>query len=661
MELSDLKGIGPKRLALFAELDIHTPEDLLRFYPREYLDYTHSREIRTLSEGERATVKVTALGDPTVFYNKGKYIVSLRVSDGTGKATLRWMNQPYRMNQFHTGETFFANGIVSEKRGTVLYNPQINRTNGGIVPIYASVKGLNQSLIRESVSAVLEQTALYELLPDEWLKRYELMDYRAAVKEAHQPTSLERLNAAKRRLSFEEAFLYFTAIRALKADRKRRNGFAFQTENALADFLRSTPFVPTDAQLRVMREIEADMRSDAPMNRLIQGDVGSGKTLIAEFALSVAVKNGKQGVLLAPTELLAEQHQRTLQRRFPDVCLFVGNLKAKDKRALLERIQSGDASVIIGTHALLSENVLFRDLGLVVTDEQHRFGVVQRAKIEAKGTRPDVLVMSATPIPRTLALLIYADLDLSVIDALPPGRKPIKTYFVPHNRRTDLYRHLAEHAKNGERAYVVCPLIEPTEGFEGLSIEEMETELRAMLPDASIGILHGQMPETQKHAVMQAFRDGDVSILLSTTVVEVGVDVPQATAMVIEGADHFGLATLHQLRGRVGRGDVQSNCYLLCKNPSEHARERIEAMLSSSNGFEIAQRDYEIRGSGDLFGVRQSGDGEMNGILSGCTAEIIETASAAANEVFNLPTVQYNVLLKEAVDRYRFLSNISHN
>ena len=336
-------------------------------------------------------------------------------------------------------------------------------------------------------------------------------------------------------------------------------------------------------------------------------------------------------------------------------------MRSADRAKALRSIASGEADLVIGTHALFSDTVRFKDLGLVVTDEQHRFGVMQRAKIESKGIRPDVLVMSATPIPRTLALLIYADLDLSVIDEFPKGRKPVQTHFVPHTRRDDLYRHLFENTKNGERAYVVCPLIEPTEGFEGLSLTELEQELKQKIPDCPIGILHGQMKEDEKRRTMDAFRDGSISILLSTTVVEVGVDVPQATSMVIEGADHFGLATLHQLRGRVGRGTLASHCYLLCEKASDAAKQRILAMLESNDGFSIAQKDLEMRGMGDLFGIRQSGSGELYDILSGCTVEILELASEAAREVKSMPDVVHNALLEEAERRYRLFDQIAHN
>lgn len=660
MELREIKGIGPKRLELFAALHIVTTEDLLRFYPKEYLDYTQISEIRNLHEGDRATVRVRVVSDPSVFYYKGKEIVSVRVSDGTGRLTLRWLNQPYRLNQFHIGDTFFAYGTVNQKRGTVLYNPQINRAGGGIVPVYATVKGLTQTVIRDALGVIIKDAAPSDLLPENWREQFRLIGLHDALREIHFPTSAESLQAARRRLSFEDAFLYFTAVGSVKSDRKRRNGFAFQrpVPGAFADTL---PFMLTEAQQNVMREIKTDMCSDVPMNRLIQGDVGSGKTVVAEYALYIAAQNGKQGVLLAPTELLAEQHFNTLRKRFPDAVLYTGSMKKTQKDAALAGIESGDASVIIGTHALLSDRVRFSDLGLVVTDEQHRFGVMQRAKIESKGIRPDVLVMSATPIPRTLALLIYADLDLSVIDALPPGRKPVTTHFVPASKRRDLYRHISACAGKGERAFVVCPLIEPTEGFEGLSLRELYADICAMMPNVRVGTLHGQMQEAEKDAAMHAFRTGETPVLVSTTVVEVGVDVPEATSMVIEGADHFGLATLHQLRGRVGRGNLESHCYLLANKLNDHAKQRIETLIGTSDGFLIAQKDFEMRGSGDLFGVRQSGEAELNGFLSGCTVETIRDASEAAKEVLAVPSLRNNALIEEARRRFRLLDGIAHN
>ena len=661
MQLSDIKGVGPKRIELFRQLHIETPEDLLRFYPKEYLDDTHCSSIAELHNGEKATVYVRVLNDPTIFYHNRKYIVSVSVSDGSKKATLRWMNQPYRMQQIHAGEMLYATGIVNQKRGTVFYNPQISKEKRGIVPVYPSVKGLPQAVIREAVEAVLNTVRIPELLPQEWLDRYDLIGSNEAVRYAHFPKTSEEIRSAKRRLSFEDAFLYFTVMMAQKDDHYRRNGNALSVNGSSEAFLKRIPYQPTSSQLRVMREVENDLRSPACMNRLIQGDVGSGKTLVALYALWIAAQNHKQCVMLAPTEILAQQHFRKLRSFFANACLYTGSLRKNERTAAVQTIESGEADLIVGTHALLSDNVRFRDLGLVVTDEQHRFGVMQRAKIEAKGIRPDVLVMSATPIPRTLALLIYADLDLSIIDEMPQGRKPVKTHFVPQEKRDALYHHLEQNARSGERSYVICPLIEPSEGYEGLSLTELETELRTELPDTSIGILYGQMKDAQKQQTMDAFRRGDISILLSTTVVEVGVDVPEATSIVIEGADHFGLATLHQLRGRVGRGEMQSHCYLLSRRMTDASKSRIQAMLDSNDGFEIAQRDLEMRGMGDLFGVRQSGNGEIGDMLSNCTVEILELASEAAREVGELPDVMHNALFSEAMKRYCMLTQIAHN
>ena len=661
MKLSDIKGVGPKRIELFRQLHIETLSDLLRFYPKEYLDYTTVTQIRDAVENQPVSLRVTVLSDPTVFYYRGKSTVSVRIADASGKATIKWINQPYRAQQIHAGETLYVNGKANRKRGVVFFNPQIGREDPGIIPVYPTVKGLTQKIIRDTVAAALSVCAIPETLPLEWPERFGLTPAAEAIRTIHQPTRITDLALAKKRLSFEEALLYFLNVASAKADHRLHNGFAFSTAGSLESFLRELLFAPTDAQLRVMREVESDLCSSIPMNRLVQGDVGSGKTLIAQYALSVAVRNHKQGVLLAPTSILAEQHYATLRRMFPNACLYTGSLNRQEREQALSEIRSGKAEVIVGTHALFSDPVRFCDLGLVVTDEQHRFGVMQRGKMEAKGIRPDVLVMSATPIPRTLALLLYSDLDLSVIDELPHGRKPIKTYFVPQNRREAMYRHLAEQTQQGERSYIVCPLIEATEGYEGLSVEEISAELSKLLPEVRFAVLHGQMHDDEKRRIMEDFRAGNVTMLISTTVIEVGVDVPEATAMVIEGCDHFGLATLHQLRGRVGRGDRQSYCYLLCDHPSAAARERIETMVLTNDGFAIAQKDLMMRGMGDLFGVRQSGEGELSDSVLQCPTEVLELAKEACDEVMRTPNALYNDLIREAQARYRFTGQIAHN
>lgn len=662
MELSDIKGLGPKRIELLSQLHIHSCDDLVQFFPHEYLNYTQTSPISSVADGQVATLRVKIVSEPTIFYAKGKYIVSARAEDDTGRITLRWMNQPYRQKQVVCGTTYFAHGRISKKRGTVLYNPHLEQQSLGIVPVYSLPKGLTQACVRSAIGAVLERMKPFDRLPLELTERYDLLPYAEAIHEIHFPTETDRLMRAKYRLQFEQTLLYFTAVYLFRQETKLQNGYAFRTEGILDRFCAKLPFTPTDAQLRVMREVEADLASRVPMNRLIQGDVGSGKTIIAEYALAVAAACGKQGVLLVPTEILAEQHYRSLQAMFNGtVCLYTGSLSKKERAEALTRIQSKEALVTVGTHALLTDSVCFSDLGLVVTDEQHRFGVEQRAKMEAKGIRPDVLVMSATPIPRTLALMLYADLSLSVVNELPKGRKPVQTMYVPKTRREAMYRYIAERMQKDERAFVVCPLIDETEGFEGLSATELYAELKKLLPTCPIGLLHGRMRDEEKSAAMEAFRSGAVRILVSTTVIEVGVDVPNATYMIVEGADHFGLATLHQLRGRVGRSDLPSFCYLLSEHATENARERIQTMIQSNDGFYLAQKDMEMRGYGDLFGVRQSGEGEIASFLRNCTVELLETCAAAANEILQTPSVVNNELLAYALERYGAATRIARN
>lgn len=663
MELQQIKGFGPKRIELLKQLHIETCEDLIGYYPSEYRNDAAPCAIADAPDGENVTLCVRVVSDGKIFFNKGKTIVSQRAVDDSGAIVIRWMNQPYRVNQYGIGTVLYLFGKVTHKRGTYIYNPRIEQQPHGIVPIYDLPKGLTQSGFRQAVEQALNASRPNETLPEELLDKYNLMPRGDALREIHFPSGTETLYRARYRIQFEVAFQYFLAVASFRERANVRNGFSYATDGVLERFLSLLPYTPTGAQLRVLGEVEADMRSGTPMNRLVQGDVGSGKTMIAAYAMLVAERAGRQSVFLVPTEILAEQHFQKLNALFPGrVALYTGNLSEREKRTLQEKIAYGGVRIIVGTHALLTDRVEFFDLGLVVTDEQHRFGVSQRAKIEAKGIRPDVLVMSATPIPRTLALLLYSDLSLSVIDELPKGRTPIKTHYVPPAKRVAMYRHIGSIVqKEHQRAYVVCPLIEPTDGYETLSAEEVCAELCALLPDCTIGLLHGRMKDTEKSDVMDRFRTGAIQILVSTTVVEVGVDVPEATYMVIEGADHFGLATLHQLRGRVGRGSVPSSCYLLARKPSEHARERIQMMLASNDGFALAQKDMEMRGYGDLFGVRQSGEGMLSKILSEFNASLLECSAAAAKEVFKTPSLRNNELIREAAERYENASAIARN
>lgn len=662
MKLSEIKGFGPKRIELLHELQINSCEDLVRYYPHEYLNYNDISQISETSDGQDVTLHARILADPSIFYSKGKTIVFVQASDTSGKIMLRWMNQPYRMNQIKRDQEYYISGKISTKRGKVIYNPQLQTQALGILPLYALKKGLTQSVFRAAIQEVLSCDSIEDSLTEEIIDKYDLMPLKEALFQVHFPSSLQDLQRGLYRLRFENAFYYFLAVYSQKEQARLMNGFSFDTEGILERFLKRLPFVPTNAQLKVLKDVETDMHSKEPMNRLIQGDVGSGKTVIAEYALAVAAACGKQGVMLAPTEILARQHFNSLRNLFGDcIAFYTGGQGQKEKAEVLGKIESGDAMIVVGTHALLSDKVRFNDLGIVITDEQHRFGVEQRAKMENKGIRPDVLVMSATPIPRTLALIVYADLALSIIDEMPKGRKPVQTKYVPASKRTVMYQYISNALNKDERAFVVCPLIDETEGFEGLSVDEIYRELNELLPECSIGLLHGRMKDSEKEKIMEEFRDGTIRMLISTTVIEVGVDIPQATYMVIEGSDHFGLATLHQLRGRVGRGDKQAYCFLLCNKPSKTAVERLNTMIESNDGFYLAQKDMEMRGYGDLFGLKQSGEGEMNSFMQSCGIDLVQSCSVAAEEVMHTPSLKNNELIEIARNRYIKYDLIARN
>ena len=543
-----------------------------------------------------------------------------------------------------------------------MLNPLLARELRGIVPVYDTLKGLTQTNLRDGIRAALEAANLEETLPASLREKHRLPGRKEALWELHFPTDRSKLDDARRRRAYEDALYYFLASQELKAERKRHKGIAFHAQASLADYLKTLPFTPTHAQQRVLAEVARDMSDPMPMNRMIEGDVGSGKTSIALFALYAAARDGFQGVLLAPTEILARQHYESLKALFGDQCgLLLGSETAREKRTALQNIESGAWKAVTGTHALFSQNVRFNNLGVVICDEQHRFGVAQRSAMEQKGIRPDVLVMSATPIPRTLALILYGDLDLSVIDQLPAGRKPIKTHLVGPSKRKDMYRYLAARAKEGEQSYVVCPLIEKTEGlgrtFRGRGIRRGQGAGGGRALDK----LHGRMSEAEKQAVMARFHAGEVPILVSTTVIEVGVHVPQAAHMVIEGAERFGLSAMHQLRGRVGRGTQQAHCYLVVYEQKKTAMERLQAMLDTNDGFKIAERDLELRGAGDLMGIRQAGEEREDGFLKDCPVSLLEAASVDAAEVYSLPTLENEQLMEAARHRYRHMEHIAMN
>ena len=534
----------------------------------------------------------------------------------------------------------------------------------GILPVYSTIKGLNQRTWRDAIRAALEAVwdDIPDTLPEAIREHYELAPLALALRHAHFPISREALAIARKRLDFENALLYFTAMEMQKADRARQNGFAFDTRGVFEKFRAKLSYELTNAQKRSIDEIALDMQKPIPMNRLLQGDVGSGKTAVAMYALCVAAANGKQGVLLAPTEILAEQHFSSMQDIFgSSVVLLTGGIKKSERDAVLKRVADGTALCVVGTHALLSGDVRFNDLGCVVTDEQHRFGVRQRAAMMEKGIRPDMLVMSATPIPRTLALILYGDLDISVIDELPPGRKEIKTSIVPQKKRVDMYRYIAEQAEKKVQTYVVCPLIEESESIDCPSVDEIYTEIKEALPQTRIGKLHGQIREQEKKRVMRAFRDGKIDVLVATTVIEVGVHVPNACIMVIEGAERFGLSQLHQLRGRVGRSSAQSYCFLLYGSQNEEENQRMKAMTQTNDGFEIAQKDLLLRGPGDFIGVRQHGDGAISALVDTMDVRMLEQAGKAAKEIVFTPTDENERVICHAMERFDSMADIAMN
>jgi len=663
--LVSMRGIGPKRAELFAKIRIVSARDLLYRLPRDYRDYSKATPVCQLVNGTNVAVQVRIVSGVRFFRTGGMTILSATAQDETGTVTLKWFNQPYRSGQVKAGDTVYACGRVIRKNGVSLINPALSQNLPGILPVYATLKELNQRAWRDSMLAVLEHVwdGIGDPLPSSILERYGLAPLALALRHAHFPVSREALELARKRLDFENALLYFTLLELQKADRVRQNGFAFDTSGVLEKYLSKLAFTPTNAQLRVIEEISADMRKSAPMNRLLQGDVGSGKTAVAIYALCVAAANGKQGALLAPTEILAEQHYLNLQEIFgASVVLLKGSMKQTQRNAVLAKIADGTALCVVGTHALLSEDVRFYDLGFVVTDEQHRFGVRQRATMLEKGTRPDMLVMSATPIPRTLALILYGDLDISVIDELPPGRKLVKTSIIPPNKREDMYQYIAKQAQEGVQSYIVCPVIEESESIDIPSVDALYTELKKAIPDTRLAKLHGGMKESEKERIMSAFRAGEIDALVTTTVIEVGVHVENACIMVIEGAERFGLSQLHQLRGRVGRSAKQAYCFLLYGVQSEQENERLKTMTQTTDGFAIAEKDLLLRGPGDFLGTRQHGDSGSGALIGAMDGRTLEQAGRAAREILASPGEDGARLIELANERLdAMFGNIAMN
>ena len=615
-----IKGIGEQRAKSLEKLRIFTLRDLISYFPRDYEDRRTFRKIRDLEPGETACVAAMAAAAPTLNrVRKGMELVKVRAVDETGALDVTFFNQTYMRDHIRAGEqyTFFGKAEVQGSRRTMV-NPLVERENsrtmtGRIMPVYPLTAGISQLTMTRSVEQGLAacRDLLPDPLPDEVRRDHQLCHTGYAYDQIHFPDDENTLAIARRRLAFEELFLLAIGMQVLSR-RREELSCAPLRDLDLTAFYGSLPFSLTGAQQRAVDEILADLASGRPMNRLVQGDVGSGKTMVAAAAMVCAARSGRQTALMAPTEILAEQHYKGLAPLLEGLgipcALLTGAARAKERRAVLEGLESGRLQAVIGTHALISPDVTYRDLGLVVTDEQHRFGVGQRSALSAKGERPHLLVMSATPIPRTLALMIYGDLDVSVIDELPPGRQRIDTFAVTGAYRPRIYKFLAREIAAGRQAYMICSMVEENGADDRKAVTEYARVLQEQVfPQLRVACVHGRMKGREKEAVMAAFAGGEADILVSTTVVEVGVDVPNATVMVIEDADRFGLSQLHQLRGRVGRGKHKSYCVLITDNRSEETLARMRVMAQTGDGFRIAEEDLRLRGPGDFFGRRQHG------------------------------------------------------
>ena len=643
-----VKGIGEQRAKGLEKLGIRTLRDLISYFPRAYDDRRAYKKIKDLVDGENACVEALAAAAPTLNrIRKGLELVKLRAVDETGALDVTFFNQTYRKDNLHAGETYvFFGKAEASGRKRAMANPIVEREGerlqtGRIMPIYPLTAGISQLTLVKAMQQGLAacQQLLPDPLPDQVRRERQLCHIGYAYEQIHFPAGEEELAVARRRLVFEELFLLAIGLKRLRG---RRDELACQPwrDTDLGDFYAALPFSLTGAQRRAIDGIRADLASGRPMNRLVQGDVGSGKTMVAAAALLCAVRNGRQAALMAPTEILAEQHYQglapLLEKLGVRTVFLTGAMRVRERRAVLAALESGEAQVAIGTHALITADVAYRSLGLVVTDEQHRFGVAQRSALAAKGDRPHLLVMSATPIPRTLALMIYGDLDVSVIDELPPGRQKIDTFSVPGSYRQRIYKFLDKEIAAGRQAYVICSMVEENDQIPDdrkAAAEYAKMLQEQVFPHLAVACVHGRMKPREKDKVMSAFAAGEIHILVSTTVVEVGVDVPNATVMVVEDADRFGLSQLHQLRGRVGRGKYKSTCILVSDNRSEEARARLKVMTQTGDGFKIAEEDLRLRGPGDFFGQRQHGLPSLKVADLTCDMALLHEAQQAAADL----------------------------
>lgn len=675
--ITSLKGIGEKTAKLFAKLGVETVEELLHDYPRAYDAYEEPVPIGKLREKEMFAVSGQLMKTPSVRRFKNIQVIITDVRDMTGALQLTWYNMPYLRNVLQMGQILIFRGRVVKKNGRLtmeqpeVFTPeQYRRIMHSMQPVYGQTKGLGNKAITRAVQQALEQRQMErEYLLEELRSRYELAEYNYAIEHIHFPADKKELLFARKRLVFDEFLFFLLSVRRLKEKRQDlKSKYVIPRAPEVDKLLASLPYELTGAQKKVLEEVRKDLESGLVMNRLVQGDVGSGKTIVAVLALLETAMNGCQGAMMAPTEVLAKQHYESITELFAtygiekQVVLVTGSMTAKEKRIAYEKIASHEADIIVGTHALIQEKVHYDRLALVITDEQHRFGVGQREALGNKGSKtdpeltPHVLVMSATPIPRTLAIILYGDLDISIIDEMPAERLPIKNCVVNTGYRDKAYQFIAREVAAGRQAYVICPMVEESEMIEAENVLDYTKLLREKLPAGiTVEYLHGKMKGKEKNQIMERFASGEIQVLVSTTVVEVGVNVPNATVMMIENAERFGLAQLHQLRGRVGRGAHQSYCIMVNCSDQDGTQERLDILNRSNDGFYIASEDLKLRGPGDFFGLRQSGDMEFKIADIFTDANLLKTVSEEVNRILerdpNLEQEEYWAL-RERLDVY---------